>query len=112
MVYSEGIATLIHLINNPPPEAVEQASLDGLWDHATQLWATEREELIRQAVKALRDILVEHEAAIGLLALYIVENKICQSSGAFPWLRDFNGALQRIADDLVPAGTPPWASTS
>lgn len=112
MVYSEGIATLIHLINNPPPEAVEQATMEGLWDHATRLWATEREEMIRAAVKALGDTLFQHEAAIGLLALYIVENKICQSSGAFPWLHDFNGALQRIADDLVTVGTPPRGSAS
>lgn len=112
MVYSESIATLINLINHPPTEAVEQATMEGLWDHATRLWATEREELIRQAVKALRDTLFEHEAAIGLLALYIVSNKVCQSSGAFPWLHDFNGALQRIADDLVTVGTPPRASTS
>lgn len=110
MVQSAAIDTLIHLINNPPPEAVEAATMDGLWDHATRLWATEREEQIRQAVKALRDTLFQHEAAIGLLALYIVENKVCQASGGFPWLHDFNGALKRIADDLVCVGTPPTGS--
>jgi hypothetical protein len=81
--------------------------MDGLWDNATKMWAAQHDAEIFKAIKDLSKALFRHEAAIGLLALYIVANQVCEASAGFPWLADFNGALRRAADDIVPVAMPP-----
>jgi hypothetical protein len=112
MAVDDILAMLKGLTENLPQEEVDRYTYEGLWDHATRLWVAQRQAPISAAVGALSRTLFDHDAAIGLLALYIVGNKVREASNSYAWVNDFNGALRRIADELVvvpvaPGKAPP-----
>ena len=107
MAYQEALAMFAALSNNLPEDAVEEHTWAGLWDNATLMWATEREQTIGDAVRELSETLFRHEPAIGLLALFIVENRSRQTAVQLAWVHDFAAALKRVADDVVPVTVPP-----
>ena len=107
MALEDTLAMLKGLTGDIASEDVDQCTVDGLWDYATRLWITQREEQLKAAVAGVSGALLQHDPAIGLLALYVVANKVRQASRTFEWVDAFNGALLRVADDLVPVPVTP-----